>query len=230
MKRLLLVLCLLGCGTQDTLIEKQKEELQDIPLLPIPDTSVPEARPTPIGASASEVPDVSDEPPATIDTGEVSASDVTLLVFTAKWCRYCPAVKTAAKEACDSTEAKYVEVDFDRYPDYAKRWGVDSLPTLITVHGDVERWRREGQVDASQIVTAVLSSRQTMNWGLKDLKAEIARYARTRNVADRWQVRGMAAYEHLTRDHLWPKNLVEGLTLEEQLWLHDATHRGSILP
>jgi thioredoxin 1 len=71
----------------------------------------------------------------------VAASDLKprLVVFTAKWCGACKAVKPTI----DAIEAKGYQVtryDADEQPDILKKYRVKSLPTFIIYTGDrVER-------------------------------------------------------------------------------------------
>ncbi len=159
-----------------------------------------------------------------------SQSSVRVILFTATWCALCPAAKEAAAEACETAGVKLVECDVDKYADYARMWGWDRLPQTIVTVGGIERCRYAGKMSATQLVEAIESARQPMGWELNDLKAEIKRHASRRNPQTRWGVNGMTAFEHLTRDHEWPSDLVRNLTVDEQLWLHDATHEGAILP
>lgn len=157
-----------------------------------------------------------------------------VLFFTATWCVPCRVAKPQAKEACVTCDAEFIESDVDKYAAYAKRWSVDVCPTIVvTVERDgrsVERWRWEGALEAPQLARAIDAARRPSGWEIDELRTEIDDHTRRFSKRERWGIENMTPLYHLTHDHGWPEATAKQLTEEQQLWLHDATHRGYLLP
>lgn len=194
--------------------------------------SVPVVTPSaPAGVSDVPVlPLVTPDKPAETQVESKPLAQCKVVYFTATWCGPCRVGKPFAKAACVESDAEYVEVDVDQFSAYSKRWGVDKCPTIIVTVNGKERWRHEGVLQEAELALAIDAARRPIGWEVEELRAEIDDHSRRIDPKKRWSVAGQTVTEHLTRDHDWPLATVKQLTEDERHWLHDATHRGRILP
>lgn len=73
-----------------------------------------------------------------------------LLWFTASWCGPCRAMRP--KVEAIKGQVKVVEIDVDRYPQYARKWGVRGIPCFISVKDDgTETGRLVGSTSESRL-------------------------------------------------------------------------------
>lgn len=82
-------------------------------------------------------------------------SEKTLLIFTAKWCRYCTFAKNDLRNN-DQLSQKIknytiIEIDYDKYKDIAKGHGVNTLPTFVIFQDEKELKRQTGYKDSQNL-------------------------------------------------------------------------------
>lgn len=74
--------------------------------------------------------------------------------FFAEWCGPCkmmPPILKQVKDAVGDT-ATILKMDIDRNPEYARRYGIQSVPTLIIFQRGQVAWRTSGVSQARQII------------------------------------------------------------------------------
>lgn len=75
-------------------------------------------------------------------------SEKTLLIFTAKWCKFCTTAKNDLRnneQLSDKTkEYTIIEVDYDKDKDIAKGHNVNTLPTFVVFQNGKEIKRQTG--------------------------------------------------------------------------------------
>ena len=75
-------------------------------------------------------------------------SDKTLLIFTAKWCKYCTIAKNDLNNNDKLSEIirnyAIIEVDYDRDKDIAKGHNINTLPTFVVFQHGKEIKRQTG--------------------------------------------------------------------------------------
>jgi thioredoxin 1 len=74
--------------------------------------------------------------------------------FFAEWCGPCkmmPPILKQVKDAVGDT-ATILKMDIDRNPDYARKYGIQSVPTLIIFRRGQVVWRTSGVSQAREII------------------------------------------------------------------------------
>jgi thioredoxin 1 len=63
---------------------------------------------------------------------------VGLLMFSADWCGPCKSTKAVLKPMLEDElkDIEYQEVNVDTHPEFAKKYGIKSIPTMILFDGD----------------------------------------------------------------------------------------------
>ncbi len=68
---------------------------------------------------------------------QVQSKPYAIVKLTASWCKPCQAMKPHLEQAADEwvkergTSIQFIEVDIDQFPDICKKYGIQSVPTLL---------------------------------------------------------------------------------------------------
>ncbi|WP_425379752.1 thioredoxin [Spiroplasma endosymbiont of Stenodema calcarata] len=96
----------------------------------------------------------------TVDEFEnvIAESKLTLVDFYADWCGPCkmiaPVINELAKERSD---VNFIKINVDELQDLAQKYGILSIPTLITFQNGNELKRKTGFVPRNEIEQELLS-------------------------------------------------------------------------
>ena len=87
----------------------------------------------------------------------INSEKPTLVDFFATWCSPCqmlsPILESVSTEVGDS--AKVLKVDIEKNMDFAREYGVRSVPTLILFKEGKEVWRQSGLTQKNVLVETI---------------------------------------------------------------------------
>lgn len=102
----------------------------------------------------------------------IGGTDVVLVDFWASWCGPCrsmaPDLEAVAREYADDESVVIAKVDVEDQRGLAERFGVMSLPTLMTFRGGVPVDRYVGATPAPGLRTAIRDAQAEPRRGLLD--------------------------------------------------------------
>ena len=80
--------------------------------------------------------------------------------FFAEWCGPCKMMPPILKEVKDKAGDKVtvLKMDIDKNPEYARIYGIQSVPTLMIFKNGKVIWRTSGVTPANQILQHILKS------------------------------------------------------------------------
>jgi thioredoxin 1 len=77
-----------------------------------------------------------------------------LIDFSAEWCQPCrmmpPILKEVSRQLGD--KVRILKVDVDKNPAIARKWGIQSVPTLMIFKNGKQLFRQPGVMQAQQII------------------------------------------------------------------------------
>lgn len=68
----------------------------------------------------------------------VNSNDIVVVDFHATWCNPCKALAPKLTQLCESLGVSLYKIDVEEYPDLAKRYSVDVLPTILFFKGGMK--------------------------------------------------------------------------------------------
>ena len=87
----------------------------------------------------------------------IQSSKPVLVDFYAEWCGPCNMMKPRLLDVAEriGDQAKIVEVDIDIEKELARRFHIQSVPTLIIFKDGNQRWRQSGIISANALTTVL---------------------------------------------------------------------------
>ena len=87
----------------------------------------------------------------------IQSSKPVLVDFYAEWCGPCKIMKPTLLDVAEriGDQAKIVQVDIDIEKELAKRFHIQSVPTLIIFKDGNQRWRQSGMISAHALTTVL---------------------------------------------------------------------------
>ena len=87
----------------------------------------------------------------------IQSSKPVLVDFYAEWCGPCKIMKPTLLDVAEriGDQAKIVQVDIDIEKELAKRFHIQSVPTLIIFKDGNQRWRQSGIISAHALTTVL---------------------------------------------------------------------------
>lgn len=87
----------------------------------------------------------------------IQSSKPVLVDFYAEWCGPCNMMKPRLLDVAEriGDQAKIVEVDIDIEKELARRFHIQSVPTLIIFKDGKQRWRQSGIISANALTTVL---------------------------------------------------------------------------
>ena len=87
----------------------------------------------------------------------IQSSKPVLVDFYAEWCGPCNMMKPRLLDVAEriGDQAKIVEVNIDIEKELARRFHIQSVPTLIIFKDGKQRWRQSGIISANALTTVL---------------------------------------------------------------------------
>ena len=87
----------------------------------------------------------------------IQSSQPVLVDFYAEWCSPCKMMKPTLLDVAEriGDQAKIVQVNIDIEKELAKRFHIQSVPTLIIFKDGNQRWRQSGIISAHALTTVL---------------------------------------------------------------------------
>ena len=87
----------------------------------------------------------------------IQSSKPVLVDFYAEWCGPCKIMKPTLLDVAEriGDQAKIVQVDIDIEKELAKRFHIQSVPTLIIFKDGNQRWRQSGIISSHALTTVL---------------------------------------------------------------------------
>ena len=87
----------------------------------------------------------------------IQSSKPVLVDFYAEWCGPCKIMKPTLLDVAEriGDQAKIVQVNIDIEKELAKRFHIQSVPTLIIFKDGNQRWRQSGIISAHALTTVL---------------------------------------------------------------------------
>lgn len=87
----------------------------------------------------------------------IQSSKPVLVDFYAEWCSPCKMMKPTLLDVAEriGDQAKIVQVNIDIEKELAKRFHIQSVPTLIIFKDGNQRWRQSGIISAHALTTVL---------------------------------------------------------------------------
>jgi len=84
----------------------------------------------------------------------ISGDKPVVVDFFAEWCGPCKMMPPILKQVKDSVGDKVtiLKMDVDKNQEYAQRWGIQSIPTLMIFRKGEIVWRKAGVTQAKEIL------------------------------------------------------------------------------
>lgn len=85
-----------------------------------------------------------------------------LVDFSAEWCGPCRMMPPVLKQVKDHTgdNAVIIKMDIDKNPHYARKYGIQSVPTLIIFKKGNAVWRASGVQPAKRLIEELVKYQQ----------------------------------------------------------------------
>jgi thioredoxin 1 len=93
------------------------------------------------------------------DIPGLEKSDLPAMIdFYADWCTPCRILDGILEEVKQKVDGKahILKVDIEKHPEVAESFGVKSVPTLVIIRSDEEKWRMAGFMMADDLVNEIM--------------------------------------------------------------------------